>query len=132
MKTVDDYFSSLARFLGKYKSIVAIEPEYPFQRITEHLGRINARLHFFDGAYLDIDEMVRIEGGAAVNYNYRYHHQRQDGPVVTYDDTPHHPELATFPYHAHPYRSGRRETIAYRKVSLSQVIQQIADKIESA
>ncbi len=131
MKAIDDYFSSLTRFLEKQKSIVGIEPEFPFQRITDQLGRVNARLLFFEGSYLDIDEMIRIERGMAVNYNYRYHHQRPDGPAVTYDDAPHHPEIETFPYHRHPFRSGRRETEAHPKVSLTQVIREILDQLES-
>lgn len=125
MRTVNDYFSSLSRFLQKHKGIVGLDPEYPFQRITDQFGRVNARVHFFDGSFLDIDEMIRVEDGAALNYNYRYHYQRPDGPCVTYDDTPHHPELETFPFHRHPYRSGRRETVAHQKVSLTQVIQEI-------
>lgn len=75
--------------------------------------------------------MVRIEHGGAVNYNYRYHYQRSDGPVVTYDDTPHHPELETFPHHRHPYRSGQRLTESHQKITLTQVIQQILGQIES-
>jgi hypothetical protein len=130
VRTIDDYFSSLTRFLEKRKSIVAIEPEHPFQRITEQFGRVNARLRFFDGSYFDIDEMVRIENGIAVNYNYRYHYQRPDGPVFTYDDTPHHPELQTFPHHKHPYRSSRRETAAHPKVTLTQVIQEIDEQVQ--
>ena len=31
MNTIDDYFSSLTRFLQKHKSIVGLEPEFPFQ-----------------------------------------------------------------------------------------------------
>lgn len=131
MNTIDDYFSSLTRFLQKHKSIVGLEPEFPFQRITDQFGRVNARLRFFDGSYLDIDEMVRIERGGTVNYNYRYHYQRPDGPVITYDDTPHHPELETFPHHSHPYRSGHRETMAQEKVTLTVVIQQILDGFET-
>ncbi len=131
MNAVDDYFSSLARFLQKHNSIVGLEPEFPFQRITDRLGRVNARLHFFDGSYLDIDEMVRIERGSVINYNYRYHYQRSDGPVITYDDAPHHPEIATFPHHAHPYRAGRRETVGHEKVALTEVIQQIVDGFQT-
>jgi hypothetical protein len=130
VNTIDDYFSSLTRFLQKHKSIIGLEPEFPFQRITDQFGRVNARLSFFDGSYLDIDEMVRIERGGAVNYNYRYHYQRPDEPVITYDDTPHHPELETFPHHSHPYRSGHRETTAHEKVTLTAVIQQILDGLE--
>jgi len=129
VRTIDDYFSSLTRFLEKRKSIVALEPDFPYQRITDQFGRVNARLRFFDGSYLDIDEMVRIEHGVAVNYNYRYHYQRPDGPVVTYDDTPHHPELATFPHHKHPYNSGQKGTAAHSKVTLTQVIQEIDERI---
>jgi len=129
VRTIDDYFSSLTRFLEKRKSIVALEPKHPFQRITEEFGRINARLRFFDDSYLDIDEMIRIEHGVAVNYNYRYHYQRQDGPVFTYDDTPHHPELETFPHHKHPYQSGQRRTEAYSKVTLIQIIQEIDERM---
>jgi hypothetical protein len=87
--SIDDYFSSLKRFLEIHKSIVALEPEYPFLRITDQTGRVNARLHFYDGSYLDLDEMIRIEWGVPVNYHYRYHYQRPDSPVTTYDDAPH-------------------------------------------
>lgn len=127
MTSIDDYFSSLKRFLEKHKSIVALEPEYPFLRITDQTGRVNARLHFYDGSYLDLDEMIRIEWGVPVNYHYRYHYQRPDSPVTTYDDAPHHPELNTFPYHRHSYRSGQRETTPHPKVSVTQVIQEILD-----
>jgi len=131
VKTIDDYFSSLTRFLRKHKSIVGIEPEYPYLRITDHFGRVNARLHFFDGSYLDIDEMIRIGGGSAINYNYRYHYQRPQGPVITYDDTPHHPELETFPYHAHPYRSGTRETAPHEKITVTEVIRKILEELST-
>lgn len=129
MKTIDDYFSSLTRFLRKHKPIAGLEPAFPYQRITDHFGRVNARLHFFDGSYLDIDEMVRIEAGTVINYNYRYHYQRPEGPVITYDDTPHHPELETFPHHAHPYRSGIRQTTPHQKVTVVAVIQEILDRL---
>ena len=132
MNTIDDYFSSLTRFLRKHKSIVALEPEFPYQRVTDLVGRVNARLRFFDGSYLDIDELVRIERGIAINYNYRYHYQRLEGSVVTYDDTPHHPEFETFPHHRHVYRSNIRGTEAHQKVTVTQVVQEILDQLGKA
>jgi len=46
VNTVDDYFSSLTRFFRKHKGIVGLEPEFPYQRITDHFGRVNAAFAF--------------------------------------------------------------------------------------
>jgi hypothetical protein len=125
VRTIDDYFSSLARFIANSPSIVQVEPASPFHRITDFVGRVEARLHFFDGSYLDVGEMVRIEQGAPLNFHYRYHWQRPEGPVWTYDDAPHHPELPTFPFHRHQYQRSRRTAEAHPRIRLTEVIQEV-------
>lgn len=125
MKTIDDYFLSLSRFLEKSQSIVRVDPDTPFHRVTDFVGRVEARLYFFDGSYLDVGEMVRIQSGFPVNYHYRYHWQRPDGPVWTYDDAPHHPEVDTFPFHKHRYQGALKTIEGHPRIRLTEAIQEV-------
>lgn len=79
---------------------------------------------FSDESYLDVSESVQVEHGRSIPGPYRYHYQRPEGAVFTYDDTPHHQELGTFPYHKHLYRSNKRSVQASPRVSLADVIKE--------
>lgn len=125
MKTIDDYFFSLSRFLEKTPSIVRVDSDTPFHRVTDFVGRVEARLYFFDGSYLDVGEMVRIQSGALINFHYRYHWQRLDGPAWTYDDAPHHPEVDTFPFHKHRFQGTRQTIEGHTRVRLTEAIQEV-------
>ena len=125
MKTIDDYFPSLLRFLEKSQSIVRVDPDTPFHRVTDFVGRVEARLYFFDGSYLDVGEMVRIQRGIPINYHYRYHWQRRDGPVWTYDDAPHHPEVDTSPFHKHRYQETLQTVEGHPRIRLTEAIQEV-------
>lgn len=125
MRTIDDYFLSISRFLAKFRSIVKVEPENPFYRLTDVEGRVEARIHFYDGSFLDVGEMVRIEGGVPLNFHYRYHWQRPNGPALTYDDAPHHPEVETYPAHRHRYQGSLRMVEGHPRIRLSDAIEEV-------
>jgi len=130
LKVIEDYFSSVDKFLAKQMVVSKIEPQNLFRRISNTKGRIEARIYFFDGSYLDVGEMVAIERGVPLNYHYRYHYQRPEGPVFTYDDAPDHRELETFPYHKHTYTKDMRETEPHQKVTLTDVVKEIATLLQ--
>jgi hypothetical protein len=55
------------------------------------------RLTFADGSILGFSEAV-LPG----ERRYRYHYGAADGTLIfRYDNAPHHPYLASFPYHKH-------------------------------
>lgn len=125
MISVDDYFLSLSRFLSKSRSIVRVEPDDPFHRLTEAVGRVEARIHFYDGSFLEVGEMVRIDKGTPLNFHYRYHWQAPDGPRWTYDDAPHHPGMDTFPFHKHLYQGSARTVESHPHIRLTEAIQEV-------
>jgi hypothetical protein len=64
-------------------------------------GLIRGDITFVDGALLHFRELVDLESNPS-RLMYSYHYQRADTSLVfRYDDTPHHPEISTFPHHKH-------------------------------
>ena len=66
-------------------------------------GVIDGRVTFWDGSFLEIAEVTIPTARGLKRLSYAYHYQRADGTTVfRYDNTPHHPEIAsTFPHHKH-------------------------------
>ncbi len=62
-----------------------------------------ANLHFYDGSQLNIVEEVERVGSRGIRrIAYKFHYQQADGTLIfRYDNSPHHPSLATFPSHKH-------------------------------
>lgn len=64
-------------------------------------GLIRGDITFVDGALLHFRELIDLESSPP-RLMYSFHYQRADASLIfRYDDTPHHPELATFPHHKH-------------------------------
>jgi hypothetical protein len=70
---------------------------------SRYLGRIGARLRFYDGSLLELEEEVTlVEEQRIAKVYYKYHYQRADGSLVfRYDNAPHHPQVSTFSHHKH-------------------------------
>ncbi|MCB9434836.1 MAG: hypothetical protein H6668_22975 [Ardenticatenaceae bacterium] len=65
-------------------------------------GLVEARLQFWDGSQLYIDEVLLAQGSLLVKTPYAYHYQdAQSNLIFRYDDAPHHPHLSTHPHHKH-------------------------------
>ena len=81
---------------------------------------LRIRLRFYNGYLLELNESVIFEGEVR-RLGYRYHFQdRQNNLVFRYHNTPHFPELKTFPYHKHL----PNEVIPAQRPSVLQVIQE--------
>ena len=70
--------------------------------LSDRLSAIEGRLCFHDGSLLEFDETVIERGVVLVKTDYAYHYQRADGTLIfRYDNSPHHPEIVTYPDHLH-------------------------------
>jgi hypothetical protein len=116
---------SLERYFAEIEAAVARLPAYTESYVEEILTaeRINLRirLRFENGALLEISEAIIVESGALKTLGYRYHLQRADNELVfRYDNTPHFPDLTSFPHHKHL----RDAVIAANKPGLMDVLQE--------
>lgn len=96
----------LERYFAEVEAAVAQLPAYTESYIEEILtaerANLRIRLRFENGALLEINEALVVENGALKSLGYRYHLQRADNEVVfRYDNTPHFPDLPSFPHHKH-------------------------------
>ena len=62
---------------------------------------IEDRLIFYDGSFLEIEEVLCLSDRRIEKVRYSYHYQKGDRLIFRYDNAPHHPELLTFPHHKH-------------------------------
>ena len=68
-------------------------------RIDE--GIVRVQLRFWDESLLEIREDLIVEQEIIIKYRYTYHYQKGNQLLFRYDNSPHHPHLANFPYHKH-------------------------------
>ena len=65
--------------------------------------RFKSELRFYDGSYLSIVEQLELVGKQ--DYEriiYKYHYQDKNSNLIfRYDNSPHYPQLSTFPAHKH-------------------------------
>ena len=86
-------------------------------------GLIRGDITFADGALLHFRELVDLESSPS-RIMYSYHYQRADASLVfRYDDTPHHPEVSTFPHHKHEH--AEQNALAAKPPMLATVLDEI-------
>lgn len=97
----------LSRYLGDVEAAIReLEGAY-VERYEEEIlaaNRVNLRIRvrFPTGYLLELNEAVIVEAEHIRHLGYRYHLQdRQNNLVFRYDNTPHFPELKSFPHHKH-------------------------------
>ena len=86
-------------------------------------GLIRGDIYFVDGALLHFRHLIDLESSPS-RLMYSYHYQRADASLVfRYDDTPHHPEISTFPHHKHEL--GEQNAVATEPPTLATVLDEI-------
>ena len=98
---IDDYFQSVERSLNQNPLISHIEEPIIFLTSDDFNGLIRCRITFWDDSFLNIYEVVSTELGYPVRINYAYTYLRNEQLIFRYDNSPHHPEIATHPHHKH-------------------------------
>ncbi len=97
---------------------------YEEEVITEDRLNIRLRIRMSDDFLLELNEAVVAEEQLIRHLGYRYHFQDgQNNLIFRYDDTPHFPELSSFPHHKHL----KKKVIEAKKPDLSSVIAEASD-----
>lgn len=115
----------LERYFAEIEVAVTQLPAYTESYVEEILtaerANLRIRLRFQSGSLLEINEAIIIENGALKTLGYRYHFQRAGSELVfRYDNTPHFPDLPSFPHHKHL----RDAVVASNKPDLLDVLQE--------
>ena len=102
----------LSQYLGDVAADVRELEDAKVERYEEEIlaaNRVNLRIRirFLSGYLLELNEAAIVEAGHIRHLGYRYHFQdRQNNLVFRYDNTPHFPEINSFP-HKKPLASSR-------------------------
>lgn len=121
---IDDYFATLERSLRQNARIGKIEKPVTCLASDDYNGLIRCRFVFWDESFFDLYEVVSTELGYPVRVHYSYTYVREGKRVFRYDNAPHHPEIATHPYHKH---IGARDRLAPAD---QPTLKQILDEVE--
>ncbi len=117
-----DYFESLRRSIQQNRAIGFLQ-EPVMQAFDDHRGLFRARIFFWDGSCLTVDEIVDTQAGYPDLVSYSYTYVRGNEHLFRYDNAPHYPDLENFPHHKH---TGPAETLEpATQPSLKQVFGEI-------
>ena len=75
---------------------------YEEEVLTSSRVNLRIRIRFLSGYLLELNEAVALEGNQVTHLGYRYHFQdHHNNLFFRYDNTPHFPDLKSFPHHKH-------------------------------
>ncbi len=75
---------------------------YEEEVLTSSRANLRIRVRFLNGHLLEVNEAIVIEADQLKHLGYRYHFQdQQNNLIFRYDNTPHFPDLKSFPHHKH-------------------------------
>jgi len=100
---IDTHIRRVENRLSYRPGVVSVENPNIKRLPTKHGNRaaISVRLYFFDGSFLDMEEIIDTYKCFPEYLKYSYHYEKDGKCVFRYDNSPHHPEVATHPYHKH-------------------------------
>jgi hypothetical protein len=102
-------------------SKVTYVERYSEEILTPERVNLRIRIRFERGELLEINEAVIIVNDRLTHLGYRYHFQdRRNCLIFRYDNTPHFPDLLTFPHHKHC----PGEVVASEQPHISQVLEE--------
>lgn len=97
----------LYRYLEDVELIIrklegAYVERYEEEILLSNRANLRIRVRFQSGYLLELNEAIVVESGHIRHPGYRYHLQdRQNNLLFRYDNTPHFPDLKSFPHHKH-------------------------------
>ncbi len=96
-----------AEYLRHLKALISLNNQVTHIHIVREeaqgdSGLLRYRLSLQDGSLIEMFQRFHVDAGDAVVTKYSYHWQDEDGTLLRrWDNAPHHPEVATHPYHLH-------------------------------
>jgi hypothetical protein len=95
-----DYLAEVETAVGRL--VGGYVERYEEEILTPERVNLRLRIRFTSGYLLEISEAVVATESGLQTLGYRYHCQDGNQALVfRYDDTPHFPDLASFPHHKH-------------------------------
>ncbi|WP_055073853.1 toxin TumE [Pseudanabaena sp. 'Roaring Creek'] len=95
-----DYFDQIDQLLEAYPDVYV--ENYNATILSSERVNLKLRLRFYFQYLLSISEALVVVGDQITAIDYRYHFQDgQNNLVFRYDNTPHFPNLSSFPHHKH-------------------------------
>lgn len=95
---------------------------YQEEILTPHRVNLRIRIRFSEGSLLELTEAVVVETELLRHLGYRYHFQDQENRFLfRYDNTPHFPELDSFPHHKHR----ENDVKSYEKPSIPKIVEEV-------
>jgi hypothetical protein len=119
-RLLESYLSEIEIAVAQLQNIQI--DRYLEEALSPERLNLRIRIRFPNSNLLEISEAIQLITGNIVYLDYRYHYQNAENQLIfRYDNTPHFPDLPTFPHHKHL----PNEVIAHPKPSLLQVLQEI-------
>ena len=118
---------ALVRYLEDIESAVCklsdvYVEQYEEEYLTPDRVNLRIRIRFAKGYLLELNEATLVERGNIKHLGYRYHFQDEKNELIfRYDNTPHYPNLKSFPHHKH----SSREVIAAEKPSIPTILEEV-------
>ncbi len=113
-----DYFDHVDPLLEAYPNIYA--ESYNATILSGERANLKLRLRLYFKYLLSISEALVVVDDQITAIDYRYHFQDgQNNLIFRYDNTPHFPNLSSFPHHKHL----ASQVISCNQPSLETVIQ---------
>lgn len=99
MTTLHNYLARIEAIIYSRQDITV--RDLHIELVSAIAAYIEDRLIFYDGSFLEIEEVLCLSDRRIEKVRYSYHCQKGDRLIFRYDNAPHHPELPTFPHHKH-------------------------------
>jgi hypothetical protein len=97
---LSQYLGDIENSIRKLES-VNVE-NYEEEVLTSSRVNLRIRVRFLSGNLLELNEAIVLEANQLIHLGYRYHFQDQHNNLIfRYDNTPHFPDLKSFPHHKH-------------------------------
>lgn len=114
------------------QSMLNLQDAYIERYVEEILTptRVTLRIpiRFTRGYLLEINEAIIVEKESLTWLDYRYHCQDyQNHLIFRYDNTPHFPNLPSFPHHKHL----PDEVMVSKRPDIQQVLQEVVNRIKT-
>lgn len=121
-----DYFEQIDMLLENCPN--AYIEHYNATILTDQRANLKLRLRFYFKYLLSISEALVIVDDQITAIDYRYHFQdEQNNLIFRYGNTPHFPNLSSFPHHKH--FSG--QVIASEKPNIAIALQDVMNFLAS-
>ena len=95
---------------------------YQEEILTPCRANLRIRVRFPAGDLPEWNEAVVVELEMLMHLSYRYHFQNKENRLIfRYDNTPHFPELDSFPHHKHV----ENDVNSCEKPSIAEIVEEV-------